>query len=163
MQLPESVEKAVAPLFAAYPIESMLGALVPSEPGPADAVRMVNEIISEPAISAHPALVAGLWLYVDELDRSHQISQQMKNVTGSFWHGIMHRREGDFWNAKYWFERCGAHPAMARIKHYDPYHFVDAVEAVEAGRSADEAALAALQRQEWEALFSWCAQQAEME
>jgi hypothetical protein len=56
------------------------------------------------------ACLAGLWLYADGLDQSHQISQSIETPTGSFWHGIMHRREGDFGNSKYWFRRVGKHP-----------------------------------------------------
>jgi len=55
------------------------------------------------------ACLAGLWLHADGLDQSHQISQSIETPTGSFWHGIMHRREGDFGNSKYWFRRVGRH------------------------------------------------------
>ena len=52
---------------------------------------------------------AGLWLLAGELDWSHSISQGYDSAEGSFWHGIMHRREGDFGNSKYWFRRVGKH------------------------------------------------------
>ncbi len=52
---------------------------------------------------------SGLWLLANDLDRSHVISQDHASADGSFWHGIMHRREGDFGNAKYWFRRVGRH------------------------------------------------------
>src|SRR4051812_40242009 len=48
-------------------------------------------------------LLAGLWLYFDWLDESHRVSQSIDTPTGSFWHAIMHRREGDFSNSKYWY------------------------------------------------------------
>ncbi len=54
--------------------------------------------------------IAGLWLLHDFLDESHAISQQIPTSTGSYWHAIMHRREGDFSNAKYWFRRVADHP-----------------------------------------------------
>ncbi|MEM7478479.1 MAG: hypothetical protein AAF483_26145, partial [Planctomycetota bacterium] len=59
---------------------------------------------------------SGLWLLAGELDRSHSISQNDGSAEGSFWHGIMHRREGDFGNSKYWFRRVGAHPVHDQLK-----------------------------------------------
>src|SRR5262245_6497073 len=53
---------------------------------------------------------AGLWLRFNYLDESHKISQDIDTPEGSFWHGILHRREGDYDNAKYWFRRVGTHP-----------------------------------------------------
>src|SRR5262245_49234616 len=44
------------------------------------------------------ACLAGLWLYHDFLDESHTISQSLETTSGSYWHGLMHRREPDFAN-----------------------------------------------------------------
>jgi hypothetical protein len=60
-------------------------------------------------------MLAGLWLWHDFLDKSHAISQSLDNPTGNLWHAIMHRREGDFSNAKYWYARCAAHPALQTL------------------------------------------------
>ncbi|MDX1964809.1 MAG: hypothetical protein SFX18_16790 [Pirellulales bacterium] len=56
------------------------------------------------------SILAGLLLLYDGLEESHTISQSLNNPTGSYWHGIMHRREPDPGNAKYWFDRVGPHP-----------------------------------------------------
>lgn len=56
-----------------------------------------------------------LLLWHDQLDASHQISQNIENADGSFVHAIMHRREPDYWNAKYWWRRVGMHPAFPEI------------------------------------------------
>lgn len=58
---------------------------------------------------------AGLHLLNDSLDASHTCSQQVENATGSYWHGIMHRMEGDYWNAKYWFRMAGVHPVQHKL------------------------------------------------
>ena len=125
------------------------------------------------------AMLAGLWLYFDYLDESHTISQSLDNPTGSFWHAIMHRREGDFGNSKYWYARCQNHPALATIaaaagKHvnqmpadksllrlvatgWNPSAFVDLAQAVHESPSDPRHALAvALQRLEWQILFDHC-------
>ena len=57
----------------------------------------------------------GLWLLAGDLDQSHSISQAIETAEGSFWHGIMHRREADFGNAKYWFRRVGSHVVFERL------------------------------------------------
>jgi hypothetical protein len=56
-----------------------------------------------------------LLLWHDHLDASHNISQGIESADGSFLHAIMHRREPDYWNAKYWWRRVGAHPAFPKI------------------------------------------------
>jgi hypothetical protein len=55
---------------------------------------------------------AGLLLLNDDLNAAHQIAQRLDTPTGAFWHAIMHRREGDFSNANYWWRQTGAHPAF---------------------------------------------------
>jgi hypothetical protein len=106
--------------------------------------------------------LSGLWLLHNFLDESHSISQSIATSSGSYWHGIMHRREGDFSNAKYWFDRVGDHPVFASLKMadgspWDAYQFVD--DCQRALRSRDEAQIAVLrelQHREWQALFDHC-------
>ena len=62
------------------------------------------------------AIKSGLLLWNDALDASHNISQGLENQTGSYWHGIMHRREPDYSNSKYWFGRVGAHPIFPQLR-----------------------------------------------
>ncbi len=61
------------------------------------------------------SLGAALYLLAGDLDRSHSLSQSIESKDGSFWHGVMHRREGDFSNAKYWFDRVGVHPGYKAL------------------------------------------------
>lgn len=62
------------------------------------------------------AIKSGLLLWNDALDESHNISQGLGNQTGSYWHGIMHRREPDYSNSKYWFGRVGTHPIFPALR-----------------------------------------------
>ena len=71
---------------------------------------------------SRPGLVAGIWLYVDDLDRSHTISQSLDTVEGSLWHAIMHRRESDFSNSKYWL-RLAYDVGVLESVYGDPYAF----------------------------------------
>lgn len=153
MNLPAPIAKVVTPLFTWWPLEDSLRQLVVAKGGTHEQIDLVESIERMHVIAERPALRAALWLYVDELDRSHSISQGIGDATGSFWHGIMHRREGDFGNAHYWFHRVGAHPGM--VEGYDPHAFVDEVQR----RYKEEPLeLIEMQRKEWIALFEWCAQ-----
>ncbi len=123
-------------------------------------------------------LLAALWLWYDWLDASHDISQQIHTPTGSFWHAIMHRREGDFSNSKYWYAKCASHPILASlgiqgnsiihplpadkallkvvVNGWNANAFVDFVEAVH--REPEDARYSAavqLQRLEWKVLFDY--------
>jgi hypothetical protein len=65
------------------------------------------------------ALKAGLYLLHDYLDESHRCSQSVegdgRRIAGDYWHAIMHRREPDASNSKYWFRRVGRHPVFAEL------------------------------------------------
>jgi hypothetical protein len=123
--------------------------------------------------------ISGVWLLHDFLDESHTISQEIDTASGSFWHGIMHRREGDFSNAKYWFRRVGRHPAFEAIgqraaelaavrgdeqaikklissSSWDPFAFVDLCESSLHGRGTSLELCLDIQQAEWELLFDYC-------
>ena len=166
--------------------ESAYGRLVVQGPTPASAHRALDgvtaeQLISRPIKHADDAMaaLAGLWLWHDALDESHRISQDLVTPTGSFWHAIMHRREGDFSNSKYWYHRCPTHhvirimgavaSSIARDCASDPLvarclsggwnsdGFVDLVEAVHLKPQDPRHQVAVqLQRVEWEGLFDYC-------
>jgi hypothetical protein len=56
--------------------------------------------------------MCGLLIWNDDLQAAHPIAQDLESADGSVWHAIIHRREGDYWNAKYWYRRAGAHPVL---------------------------------------------------
>jgi len=153
--LPANILTPLTPLFDRISPDTAMEQLVVTQGADEEICELVENIITENTIFLKFApLKAGLWLYVDELDRSHQVSQGIDDSTGSFWHGIMHRREGDFSNSHYWFRRAGFHPVIEQIPEYEPHEFIDAVAE---GRNGNRNALRDLQRSEWITLFSWCA------
>jgi hypothetical protein len=120
--------------------------------------------------------LAAMWLYHDYLDESHGMSQEILTPTGSYWHGLMHRREPDYSNSKYWFRRVGNHPIFNSLataakqmitedlpmsarfldsqNTWDPFAFIDLCE--EAGGSTFETVCRQIQQKEWELLFDFC-------
>ena len=108
---------------------------------------------------------AMLWLRIGLIERPHDIVQSATNGIPAYIHGVVHRLEGDYWNANYWFRRVGnsaliediasAVSQHGNVDSFDPTDFTNQVEAW--NRSKDSAKSAELQRiatQEWEALWA---------
>jgi hypothetical protein len=176
---PNAFHPAVAPLLAG----DRLPVLGPGEPNLA-AKPLLRALTPEALFPAGVrdsemarAFLAGLWLLHDFLDESHEISQEIETPTGSFWHGIMHRREPDYGNAKYWFRRVGAHAVFEPLRReaarlaagappqaaflatqpaWDPFTFIDLCEASATEGAACHALARRVQRVEWDLLFAHC-------
>jgi hypothetical protein len=155
-------------LFAACPPETLpndLIAIIESLPMPslgdgpacADLAQWLRSRRTLGSGQPTPLAAAGLWLLAGDLEASHAISQSDERSDASFWHAVMHRREGDFSNAKYWFRRVGHHPVLAelaRTAYGDPMQFVDRCERV-TGKDQDRV-LVQCQWDEWQRLFAHC-------
>lgn len=122
------------------------------------------------------AVRAGLFQLHNQLEVSHQYSQscegQGRHATPDYWHGIMHRREPDYGNSKYWFRRVGEHPIFPEVASHavqvlqncaspaadkwlsvltsagwDPFAFVDLCH--DCARTSDTALIEAAQQIQW--------------
>ena len=156
--------------------------------------------------AASQLTLAALWLWHDGLDECHHILQrspeeliarsaprlasfepvvssdpEQVQLSLNLWHAILHRREGDFSNGKYWYARAAGHPileAMANhfgpavntmpadrlllrmvARGFDPRAWVDFVADVHGNPSpARTSAAVHLQQLEWRVVFDFCMQ-----
>ena len=111
--------------------------------------------------------LSGLFLYFSCLTEAHELLHHFTTVDGEYWHGILHRMEGDAYNAGYWFRRVGRHPVFPALhqeaghlgysqgKDWDPFAFIQFCEA-SAGANDDDLAKR-VQLAEWRLLFHYCA------
>jgi len=121
------------------------------------------------------AVVRGGLLYaLDDLAGCHEFFQSTADDLVGYWHGMMHRREADFDNARYWFRRAGTlpffdtlhsraaevSPEMAKQMSWDPYLFTKACEQHRFGADSEEGSLARLQKAEFDVVFDYSWRQA---
>ena len=91
------------------------------------------------ALGQPPLVKAGLHLFNDDIEGCHKIAQGNTSSEGSYWHAILHRREPDYSNSKYWYRRVANHPIYSKIQKshpdWEPFTFVDWCEDASRGRS----------------------------
>lgn len=124
-------------------------------------------------------LRAVAWVYHDHHDPAHDVVQDLSDRDSALIHAIIHRREPDYWNARYWFRQVDVHPVYLALGRripsltsapdqellarkltlpgaFDPFAFVDLAEQFE--RQADDEAtvrwLRGIQHAEFEELVN---------
>lgn len=172
----------VAGLLDGYPLSHLDAGRPRTKVAPA-LKSLTVEVLVAPAPIRDRAMaqccLAGLWLWHNHLDASHAISQQIESSAGSAWHGLMHRREGDYWNANYWFSRVRDASLFSGLREqlseealavlppslqslclaetWQPKKFTDEVQRIVARCDAQETSAALLvAAAEWRALFKNC-------
>lgn len=135
--------------------------LLPRRPYNADIADRLKSLsdIDRP----NPNLLAALHLMNDDLESAHVLVQDGANATACYLHMIVHRREGDWGNAKYWVGRTGEHPfyqeaaRLAGTSTWDARAMVDRCQrgSKGGGSSPDAEAAARLAALETEELAVW--------
>jgi hypothetical protein len=172
-------------------LRSFLATPAPAElgPGPRPGVQSLSElnahldgVLAKAGLSGALAELvrAEVLLWHDHLDASHALAQNIEGRDGSYVHGILHRREPDYGNAKYWFRRVGTHPCFQPLSkrsatlledagqptlavrllpggQWDPFAFVDACEtaAKHSRPGAEVKVLQQIQQAEFELLLDY--------
>lgn len=156
----------------------LLRKLTPTEPVSWELPGKIRDASDEVLSGGKPitdakafALVrGGLFYAADALDAAHRIFQDDSSDLGSYWHGMMHRREGDFDNARYWFRRAGRlpisdrmhsaaanlSPNMAKQSSWDAYLLTGMCEQAKFGDTEAVPECLRLQKVEFEQLLACC-------
>ena len=120
----------------------------------------------------HPdadAFRAGLFLLHGDLENGHKHVQAHEgHANPDFMHGLMHRLQGDFDNATYWFRGVGRHPIYNELSDraavlgfralpWDPTAFTQAYRAAVEGHDAEQLPVVrAIQALEFALLLRHC-------
>jgi hypothetical protein len=109
-----------------------------------------------------------LFVAAGGLDQAHRIVQEISTNDGAYIHGIVHRIDDDFDNARYWFRRAGVQPAATEMYRraaassvtvasqpiWDPFLVTDMVETSRTAGVTEE--LRAILAIEFEVLLESC-------
>jgi hypothetical protein len=70
----------------------------------------------QPPVGVSPALQALWWDAKGDWAMAHERAQERDDAAGMRVHAYLHRKEGDQWNADYWYRRSGAVPSRLTLE-----------------------------------------------
>jgi len=129
-----------------------------------------EQLAGSPELEDRARLVRAFLFYAnDGLDEAHRIAQHASGDLASYMHGMIHRREEDFENARYWFRSAGELPFfpelqgraaaisedMAKQLKWDPYLFTTLCERSKYGARTPLKVLGELQKAEFRVFLDY--------
>ncbi|MBC7804990.1 MAG: hypothetical protein H7145_02450, partial [Akkermansiaceae bacterium] len=88
--------------------------LIPKQVYRPDLQQKIIGLYKDGVVSCN--IAALLHLLNDDLDSAHVLSQAHEDdPTANYVHQIVHRREGDFGNTRYWVAKTGPHPFYTEL------------------------------------------------
>lgn len=74
---------------------------------PNDYIQFLETLENDRPNEDWPTGLKALWYdAIGDWEASHNIAQEMHTDLGSWIHAYLHRKEGDEWNAGYWYRRA---------------------------------------------------------
>ena len=64
-------------------------------------------VADDPPKGLSPYLLSLWYDAKGDWNKAHDVVQDEENKNGSWIHAYLHRKEGDIWNADYWYRRAG--------------------------------------------------------
>lgn len=82
--------------------------------------------LKTPPVAWRKAIKALWYDAKDEWEKAHTIAEAMDDELGSWVHAYLHRKEGDRFNAGYWYRRAGkVFPEMSlELEHQRIFHAI---------------------------------------
>lgn len=145
-------------------------ALTPTERLLAIRAATTEQLAGSPDLGERAELVRAILFYAnDSLSEAHGIVQHASGGIAAYIHGIVHRREEDFDNARHWFRSAGELPFFSALQAagaehsedvakqltWDPYLFVGLCERHKYGARSSLKVLAELQKAEFRTLLDY--------
>ncbi|MFN7877578.1 MAG: hypothetical protein ACK5PB_19835 [Pirellula sp.] len=136
----------------------------------------VRELLSRNPCLSDTVWEALIWLRAGSIQRAHELVQDASTGFQAYIHGMIHRLEGDYWNAKYWFRNAGRNTVGQIIERinvletmvtFDPSLLVDRLEQFhrscklarppqECSGNGEAMAIVRELEQEWWAVWNLC-------
>ncbi|GJJ14863.1 hypothetical protein Clacol_009131 [Clathrus columnatus] len=122
-------------IFETLRTRQPLPPLSPSQVFSSDITKEIGALPVGEGVKAGPAL----HLLNDDMERCHNIAQGREgNPTFDYMHAVLHRREQDYWNSKWWINRI-SHPLWKECYGEEfPQTFVDDVERAEKSKDRNK-------------------------
>ena len=113
-------------------------------------------------LSLHPTLESALHILNNDLPSAHFLVRHMESppaYEGMFLHGILHRVEGDYDNARAWYRSVAKSDVFISVWPEglgEAKAFIDRVEAFVKRKEGDGEALERESRRETDGVIAWC-------
>lgn len=73
-----------------------------------DLTALKESLLTDSPPAAASVYIKALWYDAkDDWNKAHELIQDVTDKNASWIHAYLHRKEGDTWNAEYWYTKAG--------------------------------------------------------